>query len=395
MLYKADILAICPNAKPEIVDAIVAGGYKGLWERFGVTSPIAQAKFMGQVSVETGGLTRLVENLSYSAKRLCQVWPRRFKSLAEAQPYAGNPEALANKVYGGRMGNTKSGDGWRYIGRGLKQLTGFDNYKAEGEALGLDLIGNPDQVAKPDIAFLTALSYWKRNVKAAETASVETITVAVNGGVNGLADREIATERALEILVPGRMKKRQLERGCKGLDVALLQAQLVELGEKIAIDGVFGEGTEKAVIGFQSGNGGLLTHGIYNHVMRLELQLALQAERFKADPTIGSETQAETQQPEQSEQAKPLPDLPIDAVMTLAANIVTVQHGDVMGMNSVSLSSEDVAKIAKIKRMATVLWGQIKDLGDSRETAVALQELETAIMWATKSVVRQSSNNGA
>ncbi|MBI0141220.1 peptidoglycan-binding protein [Bartonella sp. W8125] len=392
MLYKADILAICPNAKAHIVDAMVAGGYKGLWERFGITSPIAQAKFMGQIKVESAGLTRLLENLNYTAKRLCQVWPKRFKTLEDAQPYANNPQALANKVYGGRMGNTKEGDGWRYRGRGLKQLTGHDNYEAEGKALGVDLIGNPDEVAKPDMAFLTALSYFQRHIgKSAETASVETVTIAVNGGTNGLEEREIATERAFEILAPGRMKIRLLEHGSKGLDVALLQAQLVELGENINVDGVFGDATEKAVNRFKALYG-LPNDGVYDSAMRNEVQIALQTERLKADPTIGQENKPGT---EQSEQVQPLPDLPIDAVMTLAANIVTAQNGNVMGMNSISLSSDDFAKIAKIKRTATVLWGQIKDLGESRETAVALTNLETAIMWATKSVARQAEKHGA
>lgn len=382
MLYKADILAICPTAKDDIVEAIVAGGYKGLWERFGISSPIAQAKFMGQVSVETGGLTGLVENLNYSAKRLCQVWPKRFPTLKDALPYANNPQALANKVYGGRMGNTKEGDGWRYRGRGLKQLTGFDNYKAEGEALGLDLIGDPDQVAKPDIAFLTALSYFQRHIgKAAETASVETITVAVNGGVNGLHEREVATERALEILEPNRLKKRPLEFGVKGLDVALLQASLVELGEKITIDSIFGKATVAAVKRFQGQMGAQQT-GVYDAATRNELQIALQTARFKADPSI-------TVPEPQPEPPQPLPDFPLEAAITLTANIVIGAHGDIMGVDEVQPE-----KLTKIKRYATVLWGLIDDLGDSRETEIAKQKLETAILWASKHAAQTNKQTG-
>lgn len=382
MLYKADILAICPSAKANIVDAMVEEGYKGAWERFGVTTPVSQAKFMGQIVQESAGLTCLLENLNYSAKRLCQVWPKRFPTLKDALPYANNPQALANKVYGGRMGNTKEGDGWRYRGRGLKQLTGFDNYKAEGEALGLDLIGDPDQVAKPDIAFLTALSYFQRHIgKAAETASVETITVAVNGGVNGLHEREVATERALEILEPNRLKKRPLEFGVKGLDVALLQASLVELGEKITIDSIFGKATVAAVKRFQGQMGAQQT-GVYDAATRNELQIALQTARFKADPSI-------TVPEPQPEPPQPLPDFPLEAAITLTANIVIGAHGDIMGVNEVQPE-----KLTKIKRYATVLLGLIDDLGDSRETEIAKQKLETAILWASKRAAQTNKQTG-
>jgi len=378
MLYKADILAICPNAKAAIVDAMVDEGYKGAWERFGVTTPVSQAKFMGQIAQESAGLTCLTENLNYSAQRLCQVWPKRFPTVKDASPYAHNPEALANKVYGGRMGNTKEGDGWRYRGRGLKQLTGHDNYEAEGKALGVDLIVDPDQVAKPDMAFLTALSYFQRHIgKEAETASVETITVAVNGGVNGLHERELATERALEILDPNRLNKRTLETGSKGLDVALLQSSLVELGEKISIDSIFGKATASAVKLFQSENA-LPVTGIYDSATRNELQIALQSARFKADPSLSTPEPQPIKQPS-------LPDFPLEAALSLTANIVIGAHGDIMGVNEVQPE-----KLTKIKRYATVLWGLIDDLGTNRETEIAKQKLETTILWTAKAAATNS-----
>ena len=379
MLYKADILAICPVAKAAIVDAMVTEGYKGAWERFGVTTPVSQAKFMGQIAQESAGLTCLTENLNYSAQRLCQVWPKRFPTVKDASPYAHNPEALANKVYGGRMGNTKEGDGWRYRGRGLKQLTGHDNYEAEGKALGVDLIGDPDQVAKPDMAFLTALSYFQRHIgKAAETASVETITVAVNGGVNGLHERELTTERALEILAPNRLNKRTLETGSKGLDVALLQSSLVELGEKISIDSIFGKATASAVKLFQSENA-LPVTGIYDSATRNELQIALQSARFKADPSLS------TPEPQPIKQPPSLPDFPLESALSLTANIVIGAHGDIMGVNEVQPE-----KLTKIKRYATVLWGLIDDLGTNRETEIAKQKLETTILWTAKAAATNS-----
>lgn len=120
------------------------------------------AAFLGQIAVESGELRRMEENLHYTAKRLCAVWPKRFPTLADAQPYAGNPEALANRVYADRIGNgnTASGDGWRYRGRGLMQVTGRGNYASVGKALGLNLIRSPDLLLQPEIAARSAGQFW-------------------------------------------------------------------------------------------------------------------------------------------------------------------------------------------------------------------------------------------
>ncbi|MFA5899571.1 MAG: hypothetical protein WC829_10705 [Hyphomicrobium sp.] len=92
------------------------------------------------------------ENLNYSAKRMTEVWPSRFKTLAAAKPYANNPEALGNKVYGGRLGNDQPGDGYKYRGRGLSQITGKGMYAKFARLLNIDLVGNPDLALRPDIA---------------------------------------------------------------------------------------------------------------------------------------------------------------------------------------------------------------------------------------------------
>lgn len=113
--------------------------------KYGITDPLHQAAFLAQIGVESGALTQLTENLNYSAARLRQVWPSRFKSDAIAQQYAGNPQALANYVYGSRMGNQPgTEDGWNYRGRGLKQLTGRDNYAEYQRASGVPVLANPD-----------------------------------------------------------------------------------------------------------------------------------------------------------------------------------------------------------------------------------------------------------
>jgi putative chitinase len=137
-------------------------------------TPERVAEFVAQIAHETGGFTRFEENLRYSARRLMQVWPKRFPTLASALPYAWDPsdpdredQALANKTYGGRMGNERDGtgddDGWDYRGRGPLQLTGLDQYAAAGEALGLPLVEQPSLAADPAVGTLIALHFFKQN----------------------------------------------------------------------------------------------------------------------------------------------------------------------------------------------------------------------------------------
>lgn len=97
-------------------------------------------------------LLPVAENLNYTAERITEVWPSRFKTVKAAQPYAGNPEALGNKVYGGRMGNDEPGDGYRYRGRGLSQITGKGMYEKFGKLMSIDLVGNPDLALDPKVA---------------------------------------------------------------------------------------------------------------------------------------------------------------------------------------------------------------------------------------------------
>ncbi len=105
------------------------------WSKSGATDPRWLAYIFATAHHETGArFAPIEENLNYSAKRLMQVWPKRFPSLAAANPYANNPERLANSVYGGRLGNTSPGDGWKYRGRGLVQITGKANYEKYGLA---------------------------------------------------------------------------------------------------------------------------------------------------------------------------------------------------------------------------------------------------------------------
>jgi putative chitinase len=160
--------------------------------------PRAIPYFLGQVLHESANLTRLVESLNYrDPQRLRAVWQSRFPTVASALPYVGNAEKLANLVYAKRMGNTEPGDGWRYRGRGLIQVTGRANYDAVGKAIGLDLVADPDQLLKPDIALRASLAWWSINVPAHYIGDVEKITRVVNGGTNGLDERKFVTAQAI------------------------------------------------------------------------------------------------------------------------------------------------------------------------------------------------------
>jgi putative chitinase len=172
------------------------------FKKYDISTPIRQACFIGQTMHESGGYKHLVENLNYSAKGLVATWPSRFPNEEYAEEYARKPERIANKVYSGRMGNTEDGDGAKYIGRGLIQLTGKENYANCGSNLGVDLVGNPDWLATPKYAALSAGWYWnKRNLNAdADTMNVDSMTRKINGGNIGIADRKAKIEMVLKYL---------------------------------------------------------------------------------------------------------------------------------------------------------------------------------------------------
>lgn len=161
-------------------------------QAFGILESKLRAEhFLAQVLHETGGLRLLVENLNYSARRITEVWPNRFPSEALAAPYAHNSRALANRTYGGRIGNVEPNDGWRYIGRGLLQITGRANYSRVGAALHLDLLGYPTLVLDPEYGLRVAGEVWTAALgnQRAEEDSLEKVTQGINGGLIGLAER--------------------------------------------------------------------------------------------------------------------------------------------------------------------------------------------------------------
>jgi len=156
--------------------------------------------FLGQILHESHGLSQFCENLNYSPERLCQVWSSRFPTLADARPYARNPEALANKVYGGRMGNVEPGDGWRFRGRAPIQITGRANYAFVGDLMGQDLTVMPELLEQPRFALEACILWWEDRIPDSMLGDPEKVTKRVNGGLIGLADREYLTELAGEAI---------------------------------------------------------------------------------------------------------------------------------------------------------------------------------------------------
>ena len=170
--------------------------------KYNISTTQRQACFIGQCQHESANFTKLEEGLNYSATRLMAVWPSRFPNLDVANQYANNPQKLANKVYGGRMGNVEDGDGWKYHGRGLIQLTGKDNYANCGSGLGVDLVGDPDRLLDPQYAALSAGWFWnKKGLNAlADTQDYDTMTKRINGGLIGLDDRKAKIAKAISVL---------------------------------------------------------------------------------------------------------------------------------------------------------------------------------------------------
>lgn len=154
--------------------------------RFDINTPPRVAAFIAQCRVESAGFTALEEGLSYSTpERIRQVFPTRVASLADAATLVRKPQALANRVYGSRLGNGNeaSGDGWKFRGRGLKQLTGRANYADAAVGLGRPYVDHPEWVALPEDACLTAAWYWhaaKCNILA-DSGQWDAITRAING----------------------------------------------------------------------------------------------------------------------------------------------------------------------------------------------------------------------
>ena len=170
-------------------------------DRFGITTKARLASFLAQTGHESAQFTRLTENLNYTTpKRLMKVWPKRFPTESSALPFVANEMKLANFVYANRLGNggVASGDGFRFRGRGLIQITGRSNYRDAGVALDLELVGNPDLLRQPEHAATSAAWFWNsRGLNAladdrtddSDLEDFAEITRRINGATVGLNER--------------------------------------------------------------------------------------------------------------------------------------------------------------------------------------------------------------
>ena len=195
---------ICPKTKASVlskyVDPLnVVGQHFGLFD-----NPKRMAAFLAQVAHESGGFNFTKEGLNYSAQGLVKTFKKYFPTLASAQPYARNPAKIANKVYANRMGNgpESSGDGYRFCGRGLIQLTGRNNYTKFATSIGKTLDQTIAYLETPEGAVASAAWFWDVNKLSiyADKGDFVGLTRRINGGTIGLADRKHHYDIALAAL---------------------------------------------------------------------------------------------------------------------------------------------------------------------------------------------------
>ena len=176
------------------------------FEEFGIKAANEQAMFIAQVGHESGGFSRIVESLNYTPTALVATFGKRISQyqaemLGRTTAHPANQEAIANLVYAGRLGNKGKGDGWKYRGRGLIQVTGLDNYRACGTGLKLDLVTLPELLEQDVNAMRSAGWFWKSNNLGRFGNDISRVTLVINGGNNGLEDRRERFELAQRVLV--------------------------------------------------------------------------------------------------------------------------------------------------------------------------------------------------
>jgi putative chitinase len=241
MLTEQMIKAIVPSSKESIVKPVVQY-FNKYAKKYGITTYLRVCHFIAQAAHESAHFTVLEE-------------------FASGAAYEGRKD----------LGNVHKGDGKRYKGRGIFQLTGRANYRAMGARLGIDLENNPEMAEQPEISVLTALEYWtSRNLSQyADIDNVKIITKKINGGENGLDDRMRYLAKAKTVIpknfrfddkpvvvpksdTPSEIKS--VKRGDRGSDVVAIQKKLNSKGYKLVPDGIFGRQTELVVKDFQKKN---------------------------------------------------------------------------------------------------------------------------------------------
>ena len=278
---------VAPSAKNNYLEAIRGG--QQLFDNHNITTPLRMAHFLAQALHETGGFRILRENMNYSARRMIQIFGVGQHSAAvtaeEASRLAGDPQAIAERVYGlgnprkaRALGNTNPGDGFLYRGNGVLQTTGRGSHKRMGDAAGVNFEDNPDLVTAPEHALKPALIEWTQNNlnSFADRNDIRTITRRINGGFNGLPEREAWFDRVWLLLKNANDPVEAFEIGDGEDDIKQLQEALNDLGAdpKLIVDGRYGPNTKQAVREFQSA-AGIKVDGIAGPVTEAVIKLRL------------------------------------------------------------------------------------------------------------------------
>lgn len=258
------VLQVAPKARAKYLDAIGLGG--PLLTTHGINTPLRVAHFLAQALHETGGFTILRENMRYSEARLLQVFGVGRHSAAitpaEARRLAGNEAAIAERVYGlgnprkaAELGNVQPGDGYKFRGNGILQMTGRGNHARFARLTGVDFEASPELATSHEHALKPAVGYWTdRGLNpVADRNDIRAITKRVNGGYIGMADREKWFDKVWAELKPEDAPAEAWKTADADADVVRLQEQLNALGAspRLEVDGRYGPATRRAVRTFQ------------------------------------------------------------------------------------------------------------------------------------------------
>lgn len=264
MLDYSELKATFPNAREDYINAILKG--RDALTKAGILDNESRLyHFLAQGAAETSGFLIHEESGAYSAEGLRKIFPKYFKSLAEARAYAKRPQAIFNRTYGGRLGNTNPGDGYRYRGRGIFQITGKGAYKEYGDRIGLDLVNKPELAAIPENSIKIAIAYWSDLGlnKWADRDDILAVSRGINGGnplrniqPNGFAERKSWLAKIMRTLGDKSLSPMAtvgtLKEGDEGQEVTRLQSALRAKGYAAgAIDGIYGANVRRAVQAFQ------------------------------------------------------------------------------------------------------------------------------------------------
>lgn len=283
---------VAPSAKQNYADGFASS--QSLFDQFAISTPLHVAHFLAQVLHETGGGTVLFENLTYrTPERLLQIFGIGRHSAAirpgEVNGLIGNPQALAERVYGlgnprkaKELGNIHPGDGYRYRGAGALQTTGGANYKKMGDLSGVDFHSQPDLIVAPEHVLKPALHAWdlgKLN-NAADKNDIRTITRVINGGYNGIAERQQWFDKVWRVVNATAAPQEAFRAAKPDSSTRWLQQALDDLGyqPKITVDGRYGPQTTAAVKWFQQ-LASVAVDGVAGDVTRAAIKLRLAAIR--------------------------------------------------------------------------------------------------------------------